>query len=113
MLDDASLGFLGMPFIETIMVVLGLALCLIAARASIHALNSLSRSIRQTRPGRPEDPTADGGWLMARIVVGISRLDLTNDGSRALLSAARRRMMLCGVLFAAIIAGMIWFSART
>ena len=87
MLDDASLGFLGMPFAETIMVTLGLMLFAAAAWSATRALDSLCAWIRAKRPDLWENagpyarlyrggpPFFHDRW-MAVAVLGLIRLDI-------------------------------------
>jgi hypothetical protein len=44
--------------------------------------------------------------------MGLVRLDVQDDHYRALLWTARKRVMLCGLLFITILAAVIWFSTR-
>ena len=111
MLDDASRGFLGISFAELIVTVVCLAAFLIPAWASIRALNSLSTLIREKRPERWANVLLGYDLWIAQIILGTNRLDITDGDYRAALWTARKRMMLSGILFAAILA-MIWFSAR-
>ena len=123
MLDDASQGFLGISFAETMVLAIGLALFAVSAWASIRALNSISTLIREKRPEEwvaagpyasiypGKDPVYRARWI-SFLVLGLRRLDLADDEYRTQLWRARKRLMLCAVLFAAIIATIIWFSAR-
>lgn len=117
MLDDP-----GLDLAETIAAILAAALFLIASLSSIRALESLSTVIREKRPDQwaypgsysPHrdhyGPPMRARWL-SLVVLGFVRLGPPDDDYRAVLWTARRRMMLCGLLLIAILAGIIWFSS--
>ena len=114
MIDDATLIFLG---------VIAASVLAIAAIFAISALDSLCALIREKRPDQwatrrgyfgwrlsPNDPPAWRYRWISWLVLGFISLDVPDDNYRALLWTARRRMMVCGLLFISILAGVIWSS---
>jgi hypothetical protein len=119
MLDDATLFFGG-----TIAAILGVTLFVFASLSSIRALDSLCALIREKRPDQwatrgdygtrvsPNDPPAFRYRWISWLVLGFIRLDVPDDNYRAPLWTARKRMMLCGLLFITLLVVVIWFSTR-
>jgi hypothetical protein len=119
MLDDAALFF-----VDTIAAILGVALFVFASLSSIRALDSLCALIREKRPDQwatrgnygwrvsPNDPPSERYRWISWLVLGFIRLDVPDGNYRALLWTARKRMMLCGLLFITLLAAAIWFSTR-
>jgi hypothetical protein len=118
MLDDATIDLAWM-----IAAVVGVSLFIVASLSSIRALDSLCTLIREKRPDKWTDPGPSARmyrsgppvfrdrWISS-LVLGILRLNIPDDDYCALLWTVRKRMMLCGLLLAAIIAGVIWFSGQ-
>ena len=101
-----------------------------ATLSYIRAVNALGRFIREKkerlvqenrlpdwdrdlyiRPGdiHPRDLFL---WI-SRVVLGIRRLDIQDKDYRALLWMARRRLLVCLVLFVALVIGLGWFTQGT
>ena len=121
MLDDASRGFLGISLAETIVLAIGFVLLAVAAWAAIRSLDSLCGVIQEKAPDQWGYPGPFAAlyrralfrnWWVWALVMGIKRLDIADHDYRVQLWRARMRMLLCAVLFAAIIATLIWFSAQ-
>lgn len=124
---SGSLGDIGMADSTTLFfagITLGVMPLVIASLSSIRALDSLAALIWEKRPDLWAT-RGDYGWRVSPgdspalrypwvswLVLGFIKLDVPEGNYWALLWTARKRMTLCGLLFIAILAAVIWFSMQ-
>jgi hypothetical protein len=94
-----------------------LAALAVAALSYMRAVNGLVTFIRGKEPSRGDlrrypgssNPALLMFWI-SRVVLGTQTFVIPDDDYRALLRMARRRLLVCLVLFVILLVGLGWFT---